>query len=165
MHRVPKIVIILSVEADFFKNCYRSPASVRMRGPLRNKQGCWTCRLRKKKCDGGRPHCLLCESLLITCYGFGPRPDWMDNGEKEKEVANSLKDIVKYTSRRKAATQSSKHNATITIAPKSSNDSLERSSSISGSHRQGTIPSVDHGSSPEQVKMVQSASAVSTFIS
>ncbi|KAF1845719.1 uncharacterized protein K460DRAFT_405959 [Cucurbitaria berberidis CBS 394.84] len=73
-----------------------------MAGPLRNKQGCWTCRLRKKKCDECRPQCSNCQNLLITCYGFGPKPDWMDNGEKEKAVANSLKQIVKHTSRRKA---------------------------------------------------------------
>jgi hypothetical protein len=73
-----------------------------MSAALRSKQGCWTCRLRKKKCDERRDICSTCESLTITCYGYGNKPDWMDNGEKERAMANSIKQIVKHTSRRKA---------------------------------------------------------------
>jgi len=72
-----------------------------MNGTLRSKQGCWTCRLRRKKCDERRPSCSTCEALTITCYGYGSKPDWMDNGEEEKAMANSIKEIVKHTSRRK----------------------------------------------------------------
>jgi hypothetical protein len=72
-----------------------------MNSTLRSKQGCWTCRLRRKKCDEKHPFCSTCESLTITCYGYGSRPDWMDNGEKEKAMANSIKQIVKKTSRQK----------------------------------------------------------------
>ncbi|PVH74816.1 hypothetical protein DL98DRAFT_537163 [Cadophora sp. DSE1049] len=71
-------------------------------GPLRSKQGCWTCRLRKKKCDEAHPVCSLCESLSIACYGYGPRPEWMDSGEREKAVADGLKEIVKLTWKGKA---------------------------------------------------------------
>jgi hypothetical protein len=73
-----------------------------MSAVLRSKQGCWTCRLRKKKCDERRDICTTCESLTITCYGYGAKPGWMDNGEKERAMANSIKQIVKHTSRRKA---------------------------------------------------------------
>ncbi|KAH8589386.1 fungal-specific transcription factor domain-containing protein [Bisporella sp. PMI_857] len=123
-----------------------------MSAPLRSKQGCWTCRLRKKKCDEGRPHCSTCESLSITCYGFGPKPDWMNNKEKEKAVVNSLKEIVKHTSRRKAATQYSKQrDPIIKIAPKSSSVSADNSStSGSGSSPDhGVTPPSDHGSFKE----------------
>ncbi|TEY71799.1 hypothetical protein BOTCAL_0086g00170 [Botryotinia calthae] len=73
-----------------------------MNNLLRSKSGCWTCRLRKKKCDERKPSpCSTCESLAITCYGYGTKPDWMDNGPREKEMANSIKQIVKHTSRRK----------------------------------------------------------------
>lgn len=73
-----------------------------MNNLLRSKSGCWTCRLRKKKCDERKPSpCSTCESLAITCYGYGTKPDWMDNGAREKEMANSIKQIVKHTSRRK----------------------------------------------------------------
>jgi hypothetical protein len=70
-------------------------------GPLRSKQGCWTCRLRRKKCDERHPSCVTCDSLAITCYGYGSKPDWMDGGEREKAMATSIKQIVKHTSRRK----------------------------------------------------------------
>ena len=79
-------------------NVPRLPA---MNGTLRSKQGCWTCRLRRKKCDEKHPFCSTCESLTITCYGYGSKPDWMDNGEGERAMANSIKQIVKKTSRHK----------------------------------------------------------------
>jgi hypothetical protein len=103
-----------------------------MNGTLRSKQGCWTCRLRRKKCDEKHPFCSTCESLTITCYGYGSKPDWMDNGEKEKAMANSMKQIVKKTSRQKgrlgisiARLQgrlgSQKDDGPVRIAPKSTN--------------------------------------------
>jgi len=138
-----------------------------MSGPLRSKQGCWTCRLRKKKCDEGRPLCALCTSLSITCYGYGPRPDWMDNGEREKAVANGIKEIVKHTSRRKITTQlsSRQQDHVIRIAPNPSNVPLGSSSSGAISNRQhDTPPPSDHGSSQEGgIQEVQDASNVSIF--
>ncbi|KAF4627072.1 hypothetical protein G7Y89_g11081 [Cudoniella acicularis] len=116
-----------------------------MSGPLRSKQGCWTCRLRKKKCDEAHPQCSTCESLSITCYGYGSKPEWMDGGEKERVMANSIKQIVKHTSRRKGTSRlgisgkrflnhqpvQSKEPPLIQIAPKSRNDSPEHPSSSS----------------------------------
>ncbi|KAE8449585.1 hypothetical protein EG329_007915 [Mollisiaceae sp. DMI_Dod_QoI] len=72
-----------------------------MNGTLRSKQGCWTCRLRRKKCDERQPVCSTCELLKITCYGYGTKPDWMDGGPKEKAMIEQIKQIVKHTSRRK----------------------------------------------------------------
>lgn len=139
-----------------------------MSGPLRSKQGCWTCRLRKKKCDEGRPCCSTCASLSITCYGFGRKPDWMDNGEGERAVVDSLKQIVKHTSRRKAADKASKQrDPTIRIAPKSASASVENSSSSgTGSRAQlGISPPSDHESSQEnEVPMLQDESVVSVSI-
>lgn len=138
-----------------------------MSGPLRSKQGCWTCRLRKKKCDEGRPLCSLCTSLSITCYGYGPRPDWMDNGEREKAVANGIKEIVKHTSRRKITTQlsSRQQDHVIRIAPNPSTVPLRSSSSGAISNRQhDTPPPSDHDSSQEGgIQEVQDASNVSIF--
>ncbi|KAK1960858.1 hypothetical protein LY78DRAFT_562999, partial [Colletotrichum sublineola] len=56
--------------------------------------GCWTCRLRRKKCDETRQVCQTCTSLGITCYGYGPRPAWMDRGSLEKEKAQSIKSEI-----------------------------------------------------------------------
>ena len=69
--------------------------------PLRSRQACWTCRLRKKKCDETRPRCEACANLAITCHGYGPRPDWMDGGDAEKRVAEDIKQTVKATARRR----------------------------------------------------------------
>lgn len=98
--------------------------------PLRSKQGCWTCRLRKKKCDEERPLCLICTSLSITCYGYGPKPTWMNDPEQERAVANNLKEIVRHTSRHKSGRQSSKSrtSTTLILAPKPLNVSTGSSS-------------------------------------
>ncbi|SMQ47600.1 unnamed protein product [Zymoseptoria tritici ST99CH_3D7] len=67
----------------------------------RSRKGCWTCRLRRKKCDEGHPACSNCESLLISCGGYGPRPDYMDRGPREREAAKKLKlDIAQREQRR-----------------------------------------------------------------
>jgi hypothetical protein len=122
-----------------------------MSGSLRTKLGCWTCRLRKKKCDEHRPHCTTCESLKITRYGFGAKPEWMDNGEKERTIAISIKEIVKHTSRRKAGTRFPMHRDQIVkIAPKHLAISVEDVSSGPGSSRQHSdTPSSDHVPSQE----------------
>jgi len=138
-----------------------------MSGPLRNKHGCWTCRLRKKKCDESRPCCSTCESLSITCYGFGQKPDWMDNGEEERAVLDSFKQIVKHTSRRKATNKLSKQrDPIIRIAPKSASASVESSSSGTESTPQlGVGLPSGHGSAQEnEVSMLQDGSAVSVSI-
>ncbi|KAH8900583.1 hypothetical protein GQ53DRAFT_835565 [Thozetella sp. PMI_491] len=71
-----------------------------MSGLLRSKRGCWTCRLRKKKCDEGQPFCSTCTSLAITCYGYGPKPDWMDNSQKRRTILIGLAGAVRSTSKR-----------------------------------------------------------------
>lgn len=68
---------------------------------LRSTKGCWTCRLRRKKCDERHPVCQLCHTLAIPCYGYGPKPDWMDGGDVEKSQIQSLKQTVRYTSRQR----------------------------------------------------------------
>lgn len=60
----------------------------------RSTQGCWTCRLRKKKCDENHPACFRCTSLGITCDGYGPRPFWMDRGELQRQQALYKKQII-----------------------------------------------------------------------
>ncbi|KAH8821345.1 fungal-specific transcription factor domain-containing protein [Xylogone sp. PMI_703] len=131
-----------------------------MRSPLRSKQGCWTCRLRKKKCDQTRPQCSICESLSITCYGFGSKPDWMDSGKERKTVANSLKEIVKHTSKRRSTAQSSsKHSEIVKIAPKPTNDSVESSYSPRLSQHR-----LEHSSSTEHIDnlMIRPVFSIST---
>ena len=64
-------------------------------GKVRSNNGCYTCRLRRKKCDEARPVCAGCETLEITCYSGDDKPDWMDGGPKQKEMAERIKAQVK----------------------------------------------------------------------
>ncbi|RKL31463.1 hypothetical protein BFJ72_g11097 [Fusarium proliferatum] len=52
---------------------------------------CWTCRLRRKKCDRTRPVCRGCDDLSIDCHYSPERPQWMDGGYKQKQRAKFVK--------------------------------------------------------------------------
>lgn len=65
----------------------------------RSSEGCWTCRLRRKKCDEVRPVCMACDTLEISCLYSEVKPEWMDGAESQKVKADELKAEVK----RKAA--------------------------------------------------------------
>jgi hypothetical protein len=66
---------------------------------IRRSGGCWTCRVRRKKCDEERPVCKGCHALDIDCLYSEDKPGWMDGGERQKQRAEWLKKEVK----RKAA--------------------------------------------------------------
>jgi C6 transcription factor Pro1 len=72
----------------------------------RSTFGCWTCRIRKKKCDEKYPICEACYARSITCYGYGPKPEWMDGGEKERKVLHELKREVKENLKQRKASGS-----------------------------------------------------------
>ncbi|KIM40022.1 hypothetical protein M413DRAFT_446911 [Hebeloma cylindrosporum] len=58
------------------------------------KGGCWTCRVRRKKCDEQREgdSCKTCKRLMIKCLGWGPkRPDWM----RDKKNVDAYKASIK----------------------------------------------------------------------
>ncbi|CZR65504.1 uncharacterized protein PAC_15404 [Phialocephala subalpina] len=61
----------------------------------RSSTGCWTCRLRRKKCDETKPVCLRCSKLQLTCDGYAQRPFWMDGGYQEKMRAEQTKQAVR----------------------------------------------------------------------
>jgi C6 transcription factor Pro1 len=62
---------------------------------VRSSEGCWTCRLRRKKCDEARPVCEACGVLEISCHYSDTKPEWMDGGARQKEMADLLKAEVK----------------------------------------------------------------------
>ncbi|GLB40340.1 putative fungal specific transcription factor [Lyophyllum shimeji] len=85
---------------------YDSPSSRSARGtpnrhptdlpriPAASKGGCWTCRLRRKKCDEQREgdSCRTCRRLTIECLGWGPkRPEWM----RDKQAVEDYKANIK----------------------------------------------------------------------
>ncbi|KAG1750872.1 fungal-specific transcription factor domain-containing protein [Suillus lakei] len=64
------------------------------RGVLTGRGGCWTCRLRRKKCDEQREgnSCHTCKRLRIDCLGWGTkRPEWM----RDKKAVEDYKAGIK----------------------------------------------------------------------
>ncbi|OAL37962.1 hypothetical protein AYO20_02795 [Fonsecaea nubica] len=58
---------------------------------MRSDKGCWTCRLRRKKCDEHHPVCEACATLRITCHYSEEKPTWMDRGAGQQEMARRIK--------------------------------------------------------------------------
>lgn len=73
------------------------PAKVPVRS--RSKRGCWTCRIRHRKCDEGHPFCKECDNRSIHCHGYGPRPTWLDNEEQVRAELSLVKKAVKQNAR------------------------------------------------------------------
>lgn len=66
---------------------------------MRSSNGCWTCRLRRKKCDETYPVCAVCSALDITCHYQDEKPEWMDGGVKQDKMAECVKREVKEKAR------------------------------------------------------------------
>ncbi|KAH6644395.1 fungal-specific transcription factor domain-containing protein [Boeremia exigua] len=56
---------------------------------------CWTCKLRRKKCNKSLPTCHDCTLLEIECHYSADRPTWMDNGKEQHKMAETVKMQVK----------------------------------------------------------------------
>lgn len=70
-----------------------------------NLTGCWTCKIRKKRCDNGGPKCLTCKALGITCWQGRTKPKWMDGGHNQREMARMLTLQVKKSAIRRRGQQ------------------------------------------------------------
>jgi hypothetical protein len=106
----------------------------------RGRSGCWTCKLRKKKCDGSRPSCTRCSVLSILCHGYDSKPPWWNDPKEnertleaiKKQVRTSSRGTRRKTHRRKLAPQLSQ---TLMGDPRRTSDTL--------SHREtATLPAV-----------------------
>ncbi|KAM7200773.1 Fungal specific transcription factor domain containing protein [Rhypophila sp. PSN 637] len=71
----------------------------------RSHNGCWSCRLRKKKCDERRPICTECMCVGLECHGFGEKPEWMDRGARQKAQAAKMKQKVAQVTRSRRMNQ------------------------------------------------------------
>lgn len=68
------------------------------KGAVRAKSGCYTCRIRRKKCDE-RPNsmnaCETCVRLRLECLGFGAkRPDWLRESSKVSDLREKIKSFL-----------------------------------------------------------------------
>lgn len=70
---------------------------------LQAPHGCWTCKLRRKKCDGNLSSsaCNNCAALRITCHKSQTRPEWMDGGARQERMAEEVKCNVKENAHRR----------------------------------------------------------------
>ncbi|PHH61550.1 hypothetical protein CDD81_287 [Ophiocordyceps australis] len=59
----------------------------------RSRTGCFTCRLRRKKCDEGSPLCTACRHLGLECEY--KRPVWWGNNEARRQHKEDIKNIIK----------------------------------------------------------------------
>lgn len=82
----------LSFKAHITKNIRPKPQK-----PIaikrRSKQGCWTCRLRKKKCSEEKDRCHNCMKLGLPCDYAVDKPEYMNNNELKQEKQLELKNI------------------------------------------------------------------------
>jgi hypothetical protein len=67
----------------------------------RRALGCWTRRLRHKKCDEYKPKCQARDQRDLLCHGYGPRPEWFDGGDAERTESQSIKSAMKLSLKRK----------------------------------------------------------------
>ena len=69
---------------------------------MKISHGCWTCRLRRKKCDEKKPDCATCATLDIKChYQLDDKPEWMDGGRKQAEMSEQVKREIKVKASRR----------------------------------------------------------------
>ncbi|KAI9808377.1 MAG: hypothetical protein M1826_004180 [Phylliscum demangeonii] len=61
----------------------------------RSRSGCFTCRLRRKKCDEGKAACRACKHLGLRCEY--KRPMWWGNNEQRKQQKEEIKTIIRHT--------------------------------------------------------------------
>ncbi|KAI1817767.1 fungal-specific transcription factor domain-containing protein [Poronia punctata] len=92
----------------------------------RSRTGCYTCRLRRKKCDEGTPMCTACKHLGLCCEY--KRPMWWSNNEARRQQKEDIKMIIK----RKKLTEKASHTIQTTIgSPPGLSHSLPTSATFS----------------------------------
>ncbi|KAH9481306.1 ustiloxin B cluster transcription factor ustR [Psilocybe cubensis] len=76
----------------------KSTSISKPKGAVRAKSGCYTCRIRRKKCDEKRMGnqeegpCETCFRLKLECLGFGAkRPDWLRETSRVSEIRDRIK--------------------------------------------------------------------------
>ncbi|KAL2427232.1 C6 finger domain transcription factor nosA [Exophiala dermatitidis] len=72
-----------------------SPSSKSSKMHRRSRSGCFTCRLRRKKCDEAKPKCKACRHLGLDCEY--KRPHWWGNNENRRKHKELIKTVIKRT--------------------------------------------------------------------
>ncbi|KAJ6441548.1 abc1 domain-containingprotein [Purpureocillium lavendulum] len=74
----------------------------------RSPNGCWTCRIRHRKCDEAVPACRECADRTLPCHGYGRRPAWVDDETQLREELARIKRVVNSNFRRTRKRQQQK---------------------------------------------------------
>ncbi|KAH7328811.1 fungal-specific transcription factor domain-containing protein [Stachybotrys elegans] len=91
----------------------------------RSRTGCYTCRLRRKKCDEGNPLCTACKHLGLQCEY--KRPMWWSDNEARRQHKDDIKMIIK----RKKLSEKTAHPIRTTVSsPPSLSHSLPTSATF-----------------------------------
>lgn len=77
----------------------------------RSKHGCWTCRLRKKKCSEEKDRCHNCMKLGLPCDYAEDKPEYMNNNKLKQEKQQELKNISTQFKAGLSKSQTLKHRA------------------------------------------------------
>jgi len=69
------------------------------KGAVRAKSGCYTCRIRRKKCDEQQANedgdCGTCIRLHLQCLGFGAkRPEWLRDARNVQDLREKIKSFL-----------------------------------------------------------------------
>ncbi|KAI0482368.1 PRO1 protein [Xylariaceae sp. FL0804] len=104
----------------------------------RSRTGCYTCRLRRKKCDEGTPMCSACKHLGLCCEY--KRPMWWSNNDARRTHKDDIKMIIK----RKKLSEKSTHTIQTTISsPPDLSHSLPTSATFSDPFDRTRSASID----------------------
>ncbi|KAG1887055.1 fungal-specific transcription factor domain-containing protein [Suillus subluteus] len=76
----------------------RRSGAPKAKGAVRAKSGCYTCRIRRKKCDesaNADGSCQTCVRLRLQCLGFGAkRPEWLRANDKVVDLREKIKNFL-----------------------------------------------------------------------
>ncbi|KAG8213097.1 hypothetical protein J3R82DRAFT_11493 [Butyriboletus roseoflavus] len=76
----------------------RRPGAPKTKGAVRAKSGCYTCRIRRKKCDeqmNPEGSCSTCVRLRLQCLGFGAkRPEWLRENRNVLDLREKIKTFL-----------------------------------------------------------------------
>ncbi|XP_006459068.1 hypothetical protein AGABI2DRAFT_191136 [Agaricus bisporus var. bisporus H97] len=76
----------------------KRPGAPKAKGAVRAKSGCYTCRIRRKKCDeqpNDQGFCSTCVRLRLECLGFGAkRPDWLRENQNVVQLRDKIKSFL-----------------------------------------------------------------------
>ncbi|KAL8637672.1 MAG: hypothetical protein Q9228_005080 [Teloschistes exilis] len=119
-----------------------SPQKAAAKMHRRSRSGCFTCRLRRKKCDEGKNQCKACKHLGLKCEY--KRPMWWSNNEQRKQQKESIKNIIKHT---KLSEKTAPIGTSSAGTPPGLSHSLPTSATYSEATAHTRAPSVDSQSS------------------